>query len=627
MKKALVLALMLVVGLSAFAWAQAWEGDWSTTISFSPSATVLSDLVTFSSSLDVTYTVGGWDFESKSGFNASGLSSLSFKATGTLGAFTFTGNMAFKPLNLVSQDIKYIGLAPVTQTGSKYVVDEVETCLQTPSWTYDKKIVTKSYAPAFDKLTLESSVSIAGIDVSGLLYLKGVDNAQAVTYSTYEFTDFPTQVGKTGTTSFTYVPASSSSALTVESTTKVGTGGKLTVSGSFAGATVTSYTFFNLTEPFYNTKMAPYGKTYLKDALKLYGTPSGLACDGCSFFFNREYVLIEGIALFNDCLTLDASFDFSCCDFEGANFLFKDIDLGIAGITLDFEVSFTTTSKTMELKPEITFAADCFTIAGQVDWADNTISGIEILGLSYSHDFNGVTVSFAATFNPADNPLVGRYGLGTITHYGASKMHFWIPDTNASNLTLNSSNQATQPAIDANGSGNWAMWDVYCSKEVATVINKLSIDYDGDSCCGGAVSFSVDTYFGTLKRYTLQAVYGTYYIDLNNDGDFADTGEDIDFFGTDYEYTDATGKTAPTATVAKESSDPCLACSSDLAVSEYVKTYPDYGTGTDVSTLLGWIETDADFSVGVGSGFSLTAGIDAAWYGWKSLSIGLKFEW
>ena len=623
MKKALVVAMVMVLGLGLFASAQTWEGTWDSKITFAPAAIQLADLLSFSSGLDVTYTVGGWDFGAVTGFSSLGLSSLSFTAVGVMGAFSFDAAMAFKPMQLSTQQTEWVNVKADPGTTA---------CLQTPSWVFDSKTITKTYAPAFDKLLVESTVSIAGISFDGLFGLKGADNANSVTYSTYYFDKFPTQVAKTDNGSLTFIPLTATGTgtydkpLVVASSTKVGTGARIIISGSFAGATITSYTYFNMVESMYNDEVT--GTTHIRDSLKKYGTVGSLACDGCSVFFNEEYILIEGLTPFGDCLTVDASVDFSCCDFLGANFLFKDISLGFGGISLDFLVGFTTTSKTMTLEPQMTIAAgDCFSIAGTIGWdaATSTITGVKIGGLSYTHAFDGVTVSFAATWDQTENPLIGTKG--TIKHNSTSKMYFWVPDTHASTKIDATPGGSNVPAITATGEGDWALWHAYCSYEEATVINKLSLEYGADGCCDGSFSFTSDTYFGSVERYTLKGVYGTYYYDANDNGTYA-ANETVDFWGTAYGYVKNPDVTAAPTATKDSAADVCANCDAVDSVSESLKATSYYGTGTAVSTLLGWVETDAELGVALDTGgtFTLTAGLKSAWYGWKSLSLGFKFE-
>jgi hypothetical protein len=98
MKKALVLALTFVLGLGIAAFAGPLSGSWGTdielTINPSGGAITVSD---FDSTLIVDYTVGGWTFESESGFDLNGWSTQSFSADGVLGAFTIGSDLVFSP--------------------------------------------------------------------------------------------------------------------------------------------------------------------------------------------------------------------------------------------------------------------------------------------------------------------------------------------------------------------------------------------------------------------------------------------------------------------------------------------------------------------------------------------------
>ena len=86
MKKALVVAMVMVLGLGLFASAQTWEGTWDTDITIVPAAATFADFIgSFDSDLDVDFIVGGWDFGMTSDFSAIGLDGLGFTAEGVLG--------------------------------------------------------------------------------------------------------------------------------------------------------------------------------------------------------------------------------------------------------------------------------------------------------------------------------------------------------------------------------------------------------------------------------------------------------------------------------------------------------------------------------------------------------------
>jgi len=523
-----------------------------------------------------------------------------------LGAFTFSADLDFEPMLLSSTATVYTGL----QTTST-------NCLtDTTTWTYATKTVTKTYGPAFDDLTVEGSVSIAGLNFGGLFYLKGTDMDGSKTYSSWEFASWPMQFSQTqGATAYTALKD-----FVVPGTTKVGTGAKFTISGSFAGATITNYTYFNLVE-YSDWAVSSYDVDHIATKLQMSGTLAGLECEGCNVMFTRNYTLIEGLAPFGDCLTVDLAIDFSCCDFEGLSILFKDISLGCCwDLSFDFLVEFDTISKTMTLEPEMTFASACFTIAAEVVYSsENVISGIELEGLSYTHTFDGVAVSFAATWDQTDNPLIGTSG--TITHYGASKVFFWKPDTHAVDAE-----GKRIAAINASGAGHYVLDSAYCSYEQATVINKLSLDFDADACCGGLFDLDVDTYFGSVKKYTLQGIYGTYYVD----DDCSGAWDEIDWLGPVNKYVpgpDTTANKAPTV-CSSTSADSCDPCFTATTFKDYVKVDKDYDAGASIGgTILGWVESDADIVFGVGSNISLGLGIDVAWWGWENISFSVEFTW
>ncbi len=101
MKKALVLAFALVLGLGIASFAGPLSGSWSSSLTLditgaAPATITVSD---FSSTLIVDYTVGGWTFESTTGFALGGWNTQKFTANGTLGAFTLDSTLVFDPAN------------------------------------------------------------------------------------------------------------------------------------------------------------------------------------------------------------------------------------------------------------------------------------------------------------------------------------------------------------------------------------------------------------------------------------------------------------------------------------------------------------------------------------------------
>ena len=621
MKKALVISLVMALGLGFGVLAQTWEGTWDTDIVIVPSAATFAGFISsFDSDLDVNFLVGGWDFGMTSDFSAAGLDGLGFTAEGALGAFSFDVDIDFIPMKVSKVETEYFGLGLNTDANCLAQTDS--------SIVYTSKTVKNTVGPAFDDLTVIGSVSIAGVSFEGLFYLKGTDTDAPTTYSYYE----TTSVGgvKQFSNASGAMPTLASGTLSVASSTKVGSGAKFTLIGSFGGATLTSYTYFNIAESMYNDEVEAPDKPSTEDALKKYGSIDGLVCEGCTVMWSSEYILIEGLS-FGFCGAVDVAAEFTCCGFDHVAFLFKDIELGF-GIDLDFLVEFTTSAKTMTLVPEITLSGVCFVIQTELDYSNQTITGLQIEGLTATQVYGGLTVSFAATWDYTDNPLIST--ASTITHDFGTVVYFWKPDTKYSDL-IDLDDSKTKPAVDNDGIGAWVLDSASCYYEKATVYNKLSLDYEADACCGGLFTISADTYFGTIATYTLEGVYGTYLFDENG------TAWEVnyDYLGADNQFVDGikTGTTHNTINStdqpfwkeATASDDDCLPCPSDDVVGavEYLLLDKDYTVGSSVTSLFGWVESDIDLSIGVASNVTLDLGVDIAWWGWESLSFGFTFEW
>ena len=97
MKKVFVLAFVLVLGLGAFAFAGPLSGSWDSSITLKIASGGNITVSDFSSTLVVDYTVGGWTFESTTGFDLTGWNKQEFTADGTLGAFTLGSELEFAP--------------------------------------------------------------------------------------------------------------------------------------------------------------------------------------------------------------------------------------------------------------------------------------------------------------------------------------------------------------------------------------------------------------------------------------------------------------------------------------------------------------------------------------------------
>ena len=98
MKKALVVAMVMVFGLGALAFAGPLSGSWKTEICIGGIQTGPLTIVDFESDLTVNYSVCGWEFVSESEFEVTGWDEQSFSVEGIAGAFTFASYLEFSPM-------------------------------------------------------------------------------------------------------------------------------------------------------------------------------------------------------------------------------------------------------------------------------------------------------------------------------------------------------------------------------------------------------------------------------------------------------------------------------------------------------------------------------------------------
>jgi hypothetical protein len=105
LKKALVLAIVMVLGLGTLAFAGPLSGSWDTEICFGmlqPGCEETTEDISllfsnFESALTIDYSVCGWVFESVSVFGLCGWEEQGFTVEGTMGAFTFESDLTFLP--------------------------------------------------------------------------------------------------------------------------------------------------------------------------------------------------------------------------------------------------------------------------------------------------------------------------------------------------------------------------------------------------------------------------------------------------------------------------------------------------------------------------------------------------
>jgi len=614
MKKALVMTFVLVLGLGFAAFADGTlSGVWDTDISLYPAASEFSDFIkSFTSEVDVDYSIGGFVFGVESTFGLPGFTGLDFDIDGALGAFTIGFDIDFSPMVLKEKTIVYDELAYSSSSciGASH-----------PSWSFEKTVLATTYTAGFDDLTADMSVSIAGVSLEALFYLKGNGNVADVTYGSYLWNIIPYSYTTNNDSNY-----SQTGSVTVAATTKVGGGWKLTGSGSFGGATLTARVFFNLQDDWgdYNGMMGYYGyTTYVADTF-LESGDWALVCGDCISRFTGLTLLLEDVSF--GCTSFSAGVEFDCCGFEWAKFLIEDVSLGCCwDLNFDLLITFTPLDKTLSLDPDITIANACFTIDAAVV-ADTTgdfeIQGIDIYAVGLTYSWNGITFTSDTSFDIAKHPILGSaYYSGVV--YSPTKMWVWQPDRHMTEATFTVADDGTctldadpDYAVEPNGTGYYVLTGISCEK--AEAWEKLVIDVDGDTCCGGLFDLTAAIYMGDV--YKLTDLEGWYWYTAAGTHSYVDTP--VHFYGDA-----ASAPTEPTYTTAWQAGTDCDCCPCEEGCSftiDNVDWNKTWGT-TDTERLFDWIETDVDVVFGVGSNFDLTFGFDITCWGWEDFTFGFEF--
>jgi len=633
MKKALVMTFVLVLGLGLTAFADGvLSGVWDTDISLYPAASVFGDFIkSFTSKVDVDYTIGGFTFGMESKFGVLGLTGMDFEADGALGAFTFDLDLDFAPMDLKTDTIT-LAAAPTWGTPI--------CCCQTYSAIVDLDDVShhKTYGAAFDDLTAAVSVSIAGVNLGTAFFLEGIDSEYAETVTTFYATQSPSSTAGAAT-------ISASGTVRIADPTVYGAGWKFSVSGTFGGATLTGLAYFNLSETSTYDENAGYANVYLVDKFTKSGTYS-IVCNDCVLRFSSAELLLEDVSF--ACTSFSALATFDCCGFSDVKFLLEDIGLGCCwDVNFDMLVAFDVDSKTIELEPDITLANACFTIEAAIVTTPATggtptqfeLSGIDIRQIGLEYTWNGITFEADASFDLDHNPLLGAYVAGGIVS-SRCKLDLWQPDRDKTTATFTFTPAAAQQAATCVASAaTWAITNTSTgagwyeltsiSLERVKAWQKFKITVDGDSCCGGDFDISAAFYLGELEYLTdLDGVYW-YDADFNNT---YGTGEYYVFYGGGtYGSTATATPTAPTCSAYSADCYNCCDCISSSSCEcacgvevDEVKWYKTYSGKTD-NRLFDWIETDVDVVIGVGSAFDLTFGMDIDYWGWEDFTFGFEF--
>jgi len=205
--------------------------------------------------------------------------------------------------------------------------------------------------------------------------------------------------------------------------------------------------------------------------------------------FTGQKVTVSGLSF--GCLNdITTTLYVTCAGFEFLKFEVEGIDVGLSWLTLDLDLTFQTTVKSIGLTPTLVLAdAWCVDVYAEV-LTDapvgasttntlfdpyNSITGIGIYGLGFSVNWNGVTVKELTVLNTA------RYAI-TTPEYGS----------------------VIEEIVESlkNGHEYYAeYWELF------------SIEVVGDGCCGGTNRFLVNTYFN--KNET--ALFGWGMIHIESD--------------------------------------------------------------------------------------------------------------
>ena len=653
MKKALVMTFVLVLGLGFAAFA---AGELSGTIdisaSFVPDASDFDDFVnSMSATIEIDYAIGGCTFGSSTGFDLDGYSSQSFSAEGALGAFSFTSTMKFKPNYVTKEEWTYdVDKILLVQTASISVCDVTYARASVPQsasdvvwdtcWWKDSDYaaVVKTTGPAFDEWTATGGVSIAGLSLEATFFLEGFSGATASKpYAFYwdgltGVTGLATDVVQTspvngtalnninniwGRTADLYVGGF------VGAATKTGSGFLFKAAGTAGDMTITSYTYFNLTEAAAKTACGACGYSFArKGAYKI-------ANAGCDVTFTEEYLTIEGLSF--GCATVDVAVSIGCSGFSSLKVLINDFDLGFccSGITIDGLLTFTTSSKTFTIAPCVTMRDVCLEFEVALSYAANAINALNIYGVSFEQTWNGITFTSKTAFDIDKSCLFGKTGKSVTD--ASKQIQVLVPLTGLYTCAeatcpigceggecTTTKNHVPSIILATTGEGFYTPWCIYTEKYV--VWEAFSVAVDGDSCCGGAFDLTVDTYFGTKKcldywvwRYQFYALTPTAY-------DYDDTeGFDV-----------VLGTFDPADTIAFATADAPDDISADGLASgvtyEEDLTKKAYYADSAGATLFAWVQTDVALNLGIGSAWTLTGGMSVDAYGWNSLSFGFEFE-
>jgi len=561
MKRAL--ALLAACSLFGFAGLAQIEGSWSTSLTFN-FLEDFDEFITLSSEFALDYVVGGLTLGLDAEFDGDvGFSGLDFTASGAIGPLNIESTMSFVPNYVTDYEYDFaqtpsvtLGVASIKTTAGATQTASVPIY---KTYTTDPT-VTKAFDAKFDEWTVDVSLEFGGLTFGTYFFLEGLDDSYSYNDVWYwDGTDYEQTKSTTEGNCLT----------------TTGSGWKFTVSGTVDGVTVTSYTYFNLSES------DAYWSTNPKYGLNLgkRGVYS-IASAGCEVGFSEEYLMVEGLSL---CCgtTVDAALKVTCSGFDYLRFLVKDIPFVCCGIDLDLGVEFGLTSKSVSLLVDVGDLENCLGVDLDVVTDGSAVSGIRVKSIDVNCEL-AECLSFSAT-TVLYKDTAGAFSLKTLT--SDEKYHFFVPDTCGHNTPT-----GDQPVEASTGEGYYTETDVAKYKWMAW--ESFTVELCGPACCGGQYEVEVTTYFG--NKYELKG-WGYVYKDASGDTQ---------------SYTWGTLTTAPTTP----------------------STGPDYNTSSEYeaqtsTALFNWMATEASFSMPlIGDTLSLDLGAFISVRGFESFDFGFTFE-
>jgi hypothetical protein len=177
------------------------SGDWASSLAVD-STHPLS--LTWDSTLDLTYSLGDWSFESSSGFGKTGWSKQRFEAEGTFGSFTLDSSLRFDPaktafkkwVSSVSWEFTAVSLESTFAIAPNYVSLAMAADGEAGDVSFDIEIEFRSRGDcvlSFDDFCLTIGFPFACVEVASEILLSRTGFEEAV----FEVSDLAVATGIT----------------------------------------------------------------------------------------------------------------------------------------------------------------------------------------------------------------------------------------------------------------------------------------------------------------------------------------------------------------------------------------------------------------------------------------------